>query len=295
MLSDRRKAMDWINGLNSAIEYIESNITEQLDYESIARQMNISSFYFQKIFSILCGYTVGEYIRSRRLALAGSELLSTDKKIIDIALKYGYDTPEGFTRAFTRFHGVTPSAARNKSVNLKSFAKLSITISLKGGESMKYRIEKKNEFRIIAKTQRFFKIEDISGRDDIPQFWTQCHKDGTVKKLSEIAKKDGVIGDNIVGLCMEDSTVVKDFPYSIGAEYGGGEVPEGYSVYDIPEASWVIFDSTGVMPNAVQDTWHRIFSEFFPSSDYKPSGNFDIELYAKDNYHSEIWIAVEKK
>lgn len=292
--------MEWIKGLNNAINYIENNITQPLDYARIAQEMNISAFYFQKIFSIMCGYTVGEYIRNRRLTLAGNELLATDKNIIDIALKYGYDTPEGFTRAFTRFHGITPSMARNKPVNLKSFTRLSITISLKGGDSMNYRIEKKNEFKIIAKTQRFCKIEDISGREDIPQFWTQCHNDGTVRKLEEMRKTDGVLGGNIVGLCMEDSTVVKDFPYSIGAEYDGGNVPDGYTIYNIPESTWVIFDSTGAMPQAIQDLWHKIFAEFFPTSDYKPSGNLDIELYtsednSRDDYHSEIWVAVEKK
>lgn len=292
--------MDWIKGFNNAIDYIEQNITEPLAYERIAQEMNISGFYFQRIFSILCGYTVGEYIRSRRLTLAGNDLLTTDEKIIDIALKYGYDTPEGFTRAFTRFHGVTPSAVRTKPVNLKSFARLSIIISVKGGESMNYKIEKKSGFKIVAKTQRFSKIENVQGRDDIPQFWTDCHEDGTVRKLEEISKKDGVLGGNIVGLCMEDSTVVKDFPYSIGGEYNGGEVPEGYTIFDIPAATWVVFDSTGAMPRAMQELWHKVFAEFFPASDYKPSGNFDIELYtagdnSQDDYHSEIWIAVEKK
>lgn len=287
--------MEWIKGLNNAINYMEEHITEPIDYERIAQEMNISSYYFQKLFSILCGCNVSEYVRNRRLTLAGSELLNTDEKIIDIAFKYGYDTPEGFARAFTRFHGVTPSRARNGDAKLKSFSKLSITISLKGGDSMDYRIEKKKGFKIIAKTQRFCKIENVIGREDIPQFWAQCHKDGTVKKLGEISKKDGVLGGSVVGLCMEDSTVVKDFPYSIGCEYDGGEAPNGYNIYDIPEAIWVIFDSTGEMPHAMQDMWHKIFAEFFPSSDYKPAGNFDIEVYSSDNYHSEIWIAVEKK
>lgn len=304
--------MDWIKDFNKAICYIEDNITEPLEYERIAREMNISSFYFQKIFSILCGYTVGEYIRNRRLTLAGSELMNTDAKIIDIALKYGYDTPEGFTRAFTRFHGVTPTAARRGNVSLRQFTRLSVIITLKGGDNMSsknecevksnlsYKIEHKSAFSIIAKTQRFTKLNDVSGREDIPQFWNECHKDGTVKRLEGICKKDGVLRGNIVGLCMEDSTVVKDFPYSIGAEYGGGDVPEGYIVYEIPEATWVMFDSTGSMPTAIQELWHRIFTEFFPSSDYKPSGNFDIELYTSENmsgddYHSEIWVAVERK
>lgn len=291
--------MDWVKSFQSAVDYIEEHITEPTDYERIAREMNVSSFYFQKIFSILCGFTVGEYIRNRRLALAGSELLSTDEKIIDIALKYGYDTPEGFTRAFTRFHGAAPAAVRKNGAPLKSFARLSVSISVKGGSSMDYKIMKKEAFKIIAKEQRFEKIEDIQGRIDIPAFWTECHGDGTVKYLAESCKKDGVLGGSVVGMCMEDSTVVKDFPYLIGAEYAGGDVPDGYKVVDVPAAEWAVFkidySSNEEMPKAMQQTWHKIFSEFFPSSSYKPAGNFNLEVYPTDTYKGEIWISVEKK
>lgn len=291
--------MDWIKGLNGAINYIENHIAEPLDIEKTAREMNISPYYFQKLFSIMCGCTVGEYIRKRRLTLAGSELLATDKRIIDIALDCGYDSPEGFARAFTRFHGVTPSQARRERKILKCFARMSVIISLKGGDSMNYRIEKKEAFKIMAKTQRFQKIEDVNGRKDIPEFWEECRADGTVKFLEKAAKKDGVLGGNVVGLCMEDSTTFRDFPYSIGCE-PGADTGEGYHIYDIPAATWVIFDITGAMPNAMQEVWHRIFTEFFPSSYYKPAGNFDLEVYSEgdmsdDGYHSEIWIAVEKK
>ena len=165
---------------------------------------------------------------------------------------------------------------------------------------MKYRIEEKHCFKIIAKTQRFAKLENVDGRRDIPEFWTKCNEDGTVKYLEQSCKKDGVLGGCIVGLCMEDSVKVKDFPYSVGAEYDGGEVPEGYTLYDMPAARWAVFDSTGSMPDAIQKLWHKIFSEFFPSPDYKPAGNFDLEVYSdsymdSDTYHSEIWIAVEEK
>ncbi len=257
--------------------------------------MNVSSFFFQKIFSILCGFTVGEYIRSRRLALAGSELLSTDEKIIDIALKYGYDSPEGFTRAFARFHGITPSDVRKNGAPVRSFARLSVSISVKGGSSMDYKIMKKEAFKIIAKEQRFKKVEDIQGRSDIPAFWTECHGDGTVKYLSENCKKDGVLGGSDVGMCMEDSTVVKDFPYLIGAEYAGGDVPNGYKVVDVPAAEWAVFGIDGLSEEKIQQAWHKIFAEFFPSSTYKPAGNFDLEVYTTDTYKGEIWISVEKK
>lgn len=287
--------MDWVKSFQKAVDYIEEHISDPTDYERIAREMNVSSFYFQKIFSILCGFTVGEYIRNRRLALAGSELLSTDEKIIDIALKYGYDSPEGFTRAFVRFHGVTPSDVRKNGASVRSFAGLSVSISVKGGSSMDYNIMKKEAFKIIAKEQRFEKIEDVQGRSDIPAFWTQCHGDGTVKYLAESCKKDGVLGGCIVGMCMEDSTVVKDFPYLIGAEYAGGDVPGGYKVVDVPAAEWAVFGIDGLSEEKIQQTWHKVFAEFFPSSAYKPAGNFDLEVYPTDSYKGEIWISVEKK
>ncbi|MCI9408797.1 MAG: AraC family transcriptional regulator [Oscillospiraceae bacterium] len=287
--------MDWIKSFQKAVDYVEEHICEPVDYKRIAQEMNVSSFYFQKIFSILCGFTVGEYIRSRRLALAGSELLSTDEKIIDIALKYGYDSPEGFTRAFARFHGITPSDVRKNGAPVRSFARLSVSISVKGGSSMDYKIMKKEAFKIIAKEQRFKKVEDIQGRSDIPAFWTECHGDGTVKYLSENCKKDGVLGGSVVGMCMEDSTVVKDFPYLIGAEYAGGDVPNGYKVVDVPAAEWAVFGIDGLSEEKIQQAWHKIFAEFFPSSTYKPAGNFDLEVYTTDTYKGEIWISVEKK
>ncbi|MDE6709846.1 MAG: AraC family transcriptional regulator, partial [Oscillospiraceae bacterium] len=210
--------MDWIKSFQRSIDYIEEHIAEPVEVSDIAAQMNVSAFYYQKIFSILCGFSLGEYIRNRRLALAGGELLATEEKIIDIAMKYGYDSPEGFTRAFVKFHGVTPSAVR-KGGKVRSFAKLAVEISVKGGSIMDYKIMKKEAFKIIAKQQRFEKIEDVQGRSDIPKFWTECHSDGTVKYLAENGKRDGVLGSSVVGMCMEDSTAVKDFPYFIGAEY----------------------------------------------------------------------------
>ncbi len=291
--------MDWVKSFQNAINYIEEHITEPADYDRIAREMNLSSFYFQKIFTIICGFTVGEYIRNRRLTLAGSELASTDNRIIDIALKYGYDTPEGFTRAFTKFHGAAPNVVRKHGAPLRSFTRLSVSITLKGGNPMDYKIIKKQAFKIIAKQQRFEKIEDVQGRSDIPAFWTECHSDGTVKFLIDNSKKDGVLGGSIVGMCLEDSTTAKDFPYLIGAEYSGGTVPDGYKLVDIPAAEWAVFKIKAVnsekLPGEIQLTWHRIFSEFFPSSQYKPAGNFDLEVYPTDSYNSEIWISVTAK
>ncbi len=126
--------MGWMDAIGSAIQYIEVHITDELTVDMIAKHVNISPFYFQKGFSMLCGFTISEYIRNRRLALAGNDIAASDEKIIDIALKYGYDSPDSFTKAFTRFHGATPASVRKDKVMLKSFAPLKIKFSLEGDQ-----------------------------------------------------------------------------------------------------------------------------------------------------------------
>jgi AraC family transcriptional regulator len=147
--------LDWIIGIQNAINYIEDNITEDLDYDDIAKVSFSSLFHFQRVFGILCGYTVGEYIRNRRLTLAGVDLVRGNEKIIDVAFKYGYETPESFTKAFQKFHGITPSQARRNGANLKSFSRLNIKVSLEGGSIMNYRIEEKSAMLLTGYKKRF--------------------------------------------------------------------------------------------------------------------------------------------
>lgn len=287
--------MDWIRCFQRSIDYIEEHITEEVDIADIAQQMNISAFYYQRIFSILCGFTVGEYIRNRRLALAGRELLATDEKVIDIALKYGYDTPEGFTRAFTRFHGATPTAVR-KGGHVRSFAKLSVSISMKGGNAMDYQIVKKDSFKVLERVEKH-SIDDNQNMNTIPDFWTRAHNDGTVKTLLESTPDKTYI----FGICYGDAAKdVKTFDYSIAALYkDGSKVPEGFRINEIPARTWAVFECVGAMPDAIQKTFHKIYTEFFPSSLYQSAYEMDIEVYPagdvnSENYRSEIWVAVEK-
>lgn len=170
--------MDWISGLQRALDYVDEHITEPIDYEKVAKEAYSSSFHFQRVFSAIFGYSLGDYIRFRRLSLAGNELVTTSLKVIDAALKYGYDTPESFSRAFTRFHGVSPSAAK-RGANLKSFSKLSVKLILHGGTTMGYRIEKKEAFDVILRKKRFPKAHEITTRE-IAKFWGECQTDGTV-------------------------------------------------------------------------------------------------------------------
>lgn len=161
----RRKNMEWVKGLQKAIDYIEDHITEDIDYAEIAKQAYSSSFHFQRVFHIICGYSIGEYIRNRRLSLAGTDLSSGNEKVIDIALKYGYNSPESFSRAFTKFHGITPVQAKNEKLTLKSFSRVSVKITLEGGTTMDYRIEKREEFEVIAKRARYGGGQEISQKN----------------------------------------------------------------------------------------------------------------------------------
>lgn len=146
--------MDWITGIQQAIDYIEEHIIEEIDYEEVAKRAYSSSFHFQRVFGIMCGFTLGEYIRMRRLTLAGSELLKKRSKIIDLAFKYGYGTPESFSRAFASFHGIIPSKVKN-SCFLKSFSRLNVKIDLIGGNILNYRIEEKSEIILIGFKKHF--------------------------------------------------------------------------------------------------------------------------------------------
>ena len=145
--------MNWLESIEKAIGYIESHLKDDFSIEDIASQIYMSSGYFQKAFSMLCGFTISEYIRNRRLAEAGMELLSSNEKIIDIALMYGYDSHDSFTKAFSRFHGVTPSAVRRGGCTLKAFAPLRLQFILGGGYIMDYRIEKQPEFEVLLKVE----------------------------------------------------------------------------------------------------------------------------------------------
>lgn len=288
--------MNWISGIQNALDYIEEHITDKPDYTEIASRAYCSVFYFQRIFGILCGMTVGEYIRNRRLTLAGIELYNTKSKVIDVALKYGYDSPESFTRAFARFHGITPSEARTDGSRLKSFSRLSVKIIMKGGNTMNYRIIEKPAFKVFGKTETH-SIDENQNNNTIPAFWDRVHSTGVIETLLKNASDKTYI----FGICYGNTrTSQKTFDYSIAVECDGNiTVPDGYSVKEIPARKWVVAECTGAMPEAIQKLWHEICTEFFPTSEYRPTYEMDIEAYpagdmTSPDYKSQIWIPIEK-
>ena len=272
----------WIEGFQNSINYMEENLTEELDIEQIAGLAALSSFYYQRIFGALCGMTVGEYIRARRMTLAAQELNSGDAKVIDVAVKYGYDSPDSFAKAFQKFHGITPSQAKEPGAHLTSLAPLHIKITMEGGNMLEYRIVEKAPFTIVG-VKRPFNMN--TSYQEVPKFWDEWLAQG---------EKRSIMGT--FGACI--GTEGKNFDYWIADLYfPWEEIPEGCETKVIPGSYWAQFPCT---IDTLQDTNTKIWSEWLPAlKGYSLAGEYDIEAYLPPMEGSTemsvyIWVPLKK-
>lgn len=284
--------MNWVTSISKSIDYIENNITENLTVGEIANSVCISPFYFQKGFAMLSGYTVGEYIRNRRLSIAGNELVSSNIKIIDLSLKYGYESADSFTKAFTRFHNATPSAVKKGSATIKTFAPLKINFVLKGGFLMDFKIVDKPEFKVVG-VNKTFKYDGAFNL--VPQYW------------KETMTKFGHTLCGMFGINRDMSLSGNEFDYMIADEYDERKsAVDGIETVTIPAFTWAVFPCIGDCVKTMQETNKKIFSEWLPSNDtYKIAQGYCVEMYSDatklpkgvndENYYSELWIPVIKK
>ena len=296
--------MEWIAAMQQAISYMEEHLLEEINYEDVARQVHTSSYEFHRAFSFLTGMTANAYIRNRRLSLAGREIVETDGRITDIALKYGYDTPESFTKAFTRFHGVAPKFAREESGKLVLFNPLVIKLTVEGGKSMDYRIVQTEEMKFIALV-RNFSNEIINDEDnhEIPDFWGECNENHLLDSLRNLrpeGKRD------LYGLCSPTKEGEDSFEYGIGirvdeetAEFDLAEMERaGYRIWNVKPGTYVVFDCIGEDGDCISDTWTKFYKEFLPQMGYDASEETDYEIYfekGRSGVFCELWIPVKKK
>ncbi|MBO4617883.1 MAG: AraC family transcriptional regulator [Lachnospiraceae bacterium] len=296
--------MEWTESLQESISYIEAHLLEEINYEDAAKHVHTSSYEFHRAFSFLTGMTVGAYIRNRRLSLAGREIVETDARITDIAMKYGYDTPESFTKAFTRFHGVAPSFARAESAKLRLFNPLVIKLTVEGGLSMDYRIVQTEAKKFIA-IARPFKNEIINDEDnhEIPDFWGEVN----AAKLLEPIKALRPAGKcDLYGLCTPTREGSETFDYGIGVivdkdtkDFDMAVLEsKGYRIWDVNPGTYVVFECIGDDGDCISETWERFYKEFLPQMGYESSEETDYEVYfdaGKPGVFCELWIPVKKK
>ena len=290
--------MDWQERMNRAIAWIERHLTEEVAWEEAAREANCSLFHFLRMFEVITGMTAGDYIRRRRLSLAAMELASSDAKVIDVALRYGYDSPDAFAKAFRKQFGCTPTEARRPGARLRSYPPIAFSIVLKGAHAMEYRIETKPAFRLTGLPLRTT-CKDGRNFREIPALWDRSLKDGSVAKLEALAPPGSAIG--VAGVCAEFDLEREEFTYFIAIETPADRSALPTACRDIPAppATWGIFESRGPLPETNQGVMQRIFSEWFPSSGWEHADGPELEVYSPGDirsadYYSEIWIPLRK-
>lgn len=297
--------MEWITSLKQAIEYMEEHLPDDIGADDVADAVHMSPFYLQKGFQIITGYSLSEYIRNRRLYLAALDIISGKAKIIDIALQYGYETPESFTKAFSRFHGVTPTQIRKSKDAIRTFLPLTISITVQGGNKMDYSVEKMNSFKIIGYQKEF---EYHTAYAEIPKFWDEITSQkifplsgkSALETLEEKTIRNCRIGE--FGVCIDDIGKEGKFRYLIAGTYTDGDIPEGMTVYEFPDLEWAKFKCVGPMPGAIQSVNTKIFKEWLPgNAEFEVAMDANIEWYSAGknmtdiDYESGIWLPVKRK
>jgi AraC family transcriptional regulator len=285
--------VEWISRLNEAVTYIEENLDKEISYDKVAKIACCSTFHFQRMFSYIAEVPLSEYIRRRRLTLAAFDLQGGNEKIIDISLKYGYDSPTSFNRAFHNVHGVSPTEARNKGVSLKAFPRISFKITIKGDAEMNYKIITKDSFKVVGVKEHYdMSIEECFAK--VPLFWKKTIESGIVPTILPLMDKEpyGLLG---VSTCMNGQDI--DYYIAVATDR---EKPNGMVEYTVPECTWAVFECVGAMPTAIQELQKRIITEWLPTSGYEYANAPDIEVYfdgdqQADNYRSQVWLPIIKK
>lgn len=290
--------MDILSRLGAAIDYIEENLTTEIDYNKIAKAAFCSPYNFHRMFSLVTGFSIMDYVRNRKLTLAALELQENDSKVIDIALKYGYESPVSFARAFRALHGISPSQARKRNTNLKAYPRLSFQIQIIGGIEMNYRIEEKPTFRAFGVEKE---VDNNGSNMQIPDFFEECINNGTFGTIQNIGRDKYAFPNqpSMSGICGYRESVNDKFFYLIGwLVFNNEPLPDEFVQVTIPANKWAIF-KTETYPDGpgdieiIQGLWRRIYREWLPTSGYDIAEAPTIELDYYDNpeeCHAEIWI-----
>ena len=302
--------MNLLERMNLAVDYIEQHITEPLNLQKLAQIAHCSTYNFQRMFSFVTDISVGEYVRRRRLTLAALELQYENKKIIDVALKFGYDSPVSFARAFQAVHGINPSEAKRSNISLKAFPKLTFQITIKGVNEMNYRIVKTAPFKVFGVEGLVSTIGDKKYYSDAGAIWQDNFKNGKYEKLFEDAGDVMLpIYDNmfvekmctIHGLMNHKKVDDTTYAYMQCSFVAPESKTDGYEIVEIPAATWAVFPSGlfdwGDVGSVLSSLFKRFYSEWLPTSEYEKADAPEFEMYGgtPEKGCIELWMPIVKK
>ncbi|MCL2461728.1 MAG: AraC family transcriptional regulator [Defluviitaleaceae bacterium] len=285
--------MDWLQGMNEALEYIEANITGELRVEALARIVCCSASEFSRVFSFAAGMSVSEYIRRRRLSQAVFDIQNGRESIVDIALKYRYESQSAFTRAFKELHGRTPAEARKRGVFMKTYPKITFKLIIKGVSEMDFRIENRDGFRILGQKSR-------GGWDD----WMDFMKVYNDKMLAGGYYKAPFWQVGAYNFIPPGGTSFCDnCQCIIGCEYAGEPLVEGLEIETFPAGTWAVFACDWDPENdATGKLYAKVLTEWFPVSSYKRDEKLPyLEIFSGPGmaglkqYKCEVWVPVLQK
>ena len=281
--------MDWLKSWNEALDYLEENLDKEISLEELGRLAGCSTYHFQRMFSYLAGVPLKEYIRRRRMTRAAADLRAGEK-VLEVALRYGYDSPTAFNRAFQAIHGVAPSLAKQDGVKLKAFPRIRFKFVLKGDVEMEYQIVRKDAFRIVGfRTPLTMDVEESF--QAVPRFWGEVGP--RIGELIPLMSPEmpGVLG---VSTCHHEA----ENSYYI-AVASNAPVPEGLSEWTVPAATWAVFTGQGQAPMAIQELQKRIVSEWLPDSGYEWAQAPDVEVYLSEpgaeELQFQVWLPIQKE
>lgn len=277
--------MNWMDGFNKIVNYIEDNLENEIDYSQLANILGYSVYHFQRLFMMIAGVPIAEYIRSRRLAKAAVELQTTDNKVIDVAIKYSYSSAGAFNRAFKKMHQITPSDVKRNGVTIKAYPPLSFSLTIKGTETMDYRIEEKKAFRVVG-LKLTTTAENGKSYKQIPALWGEIIQSGQQNSILALMNQEpyGFLGVSDYDPELETS----EFDYYIACP-SDMAVPDGMSEYNVPAATWAIFSCENVRD--LQKLQQQIVMDWLPTSGYEFGHTPDIEFYHVDGI-VDVWLPV---
>ncbi|HEX2946961.1 MAG TPA: helix-turn-helix domain-containing protein [Clostridia bacterium] len=291
--------MDWLDRMNRAMDYLEENMAGEITYEQAAQRALCSSYHFQRMFSSIADIPLGEYIRRRRLTLAAYDIRNTREKIIDIAARYGYDSPDAFTRAFEKIHGIIPSEAREPGTTLIAYPRISFNLTVRGDKKVEYRIVERGSFKVFGK---FIVTTNTNWQSlvDAQAFWNRSIQEGFGKKIKEIAGYLPGTPNAEKHLCsvIYDNKPDGSLKYMIAAELPDHEVPPEYTIMEIPAATWAVFTEVKPIEQMMDmhPIWRRI-PEWFQATGYEYADTPEMEHFRHNETHrfGEAWIPIIKK